>query len=213
MSVILEDISAFLQRGRAPKVKELVAQAIEEGIEPKVVLEEGLLAAMGVVGEKFKRNEVFVPEVLVAARAMNAGVEVLRPYLVASGVTAKGVAVIGTVKGDLHDIGKNLVKMMLEGKGLTVIDLGVDVSADTFVEKAKEHNAQIICCSALLTTTMMEMKSVVEKAEKEGIRESVKIMIGGAPITQSFCDSIGADYYTPDAASAADVALEICSGK
>lgn len=213
MSVILEDISAFLQRGRAPKVKELVAQAIEEGIEPKVILEEGLLAAMGVVGEKFKRNEVFVPEVLVAARAMNAGVEVLRPYLVASGVTAKGVAVIGTVKGDLHDIGKNLVKMMLEGKGLTVIDLGVDVSADTFVEKAKEHNAQIICCSALLTTTMMEMKSVVEKAEKEGIRESVKIMIGGAPITQSFCDSIGADYYTPDAASAADVALEICSGK
>ncbi len=213
MSVILEDISAFLQRGRAPKVKELVAQAIEEGVEPKVILEEGLLAAMGVVGEKFKRNEVFVPEVLVAARAMNAGVEVLRPYLVASGVTAKGVAVIGTVKGDLHDIGKNLVKMMLEGKGLTVIDLGVDVSADTFVEKAKEHNAQIICCSALLTTTMMEMKSVVEKAEKEGIRESVKIMIGGAPITQSFCDSIGADYYTPDAASAADVALEICSGK
>ena len=213
MSVILEDISAFLQRGRAPKVKELVAQAIEEGIEPKVILEEGLLAAMGVVGEKFKRNEVFVPEVLVAARAMNAGVEVLRPYLVASGVTAKGVAVIGTVKGDLHDIGKNLVKMMLEGKGLTVIDLGVDVSADTFVEKAKEHNAQIICCSALLTTTMMEMKSVVEKAEKEGIRENVKIMIGGAPITQSFCDSIGADYYTPDAASAADVALEICSGK
>lgn len=213
MSVILEDISAFLQRGRAPKVKELVAQAIEEGIEPKVILEEGLLAAIGVVGEKFKRNEVFVPEVLVAARAMNAGVEVLRPYLVASGVTAKGVAVIGTVKGDLHDIGKNLVKMMLEGKGLTVIDLGVDVSADTFVEKAKEHNAQIICCSALLTTTMMEMKSVVEKAEKEGIRESVKIMIGGAPITQSFCDSIGADYYTPDAASAADVALEICSGK
>ena len=213
MSVILEDISAFLQRGRAPKVKELVAQAIEEGVEPKVILEEGLLAAMGVVGEKFKRNEVFVPEVLVAARAMNAGVEVLRPYLVASGVTAKGVAVIGTVKGDLHDIGKNLVKMMLEGKGLTVIDLGVDVSADTFVEKAKEHNAQIICCSALLTTTMMEMKSVVEKAEKEGIRESVKIMIGGAPITQSFCDSIGADYYTPDAASAADVALEICSCK
>ena len=213
MSIILEDISAFLQRGRAPKVKELVAQAIEEGVEPKVILEEGLLTAMGVVGEKFKKNEVFVPEVLVAARAMNAGVEVLRPYLVASGVTAKGVAVIGTVKGDLHDIGKNLVKMMLEGKGLTVIDLGVDVSAETFVEKAKEHNAQIICCSALLTTTMMEMKAVVEKTEKAGLRDSVKIMIGGAPITQAFCDSIGADYYTQDAASAADVALEICSNK
>ena len=210
---IFEEISTFLQRGRAPKVKELVQQALDEGIEPKLILEEGLLSAMSVVGEKFKRNEVFVPEVLVAARAMNVGVEVLRPYLVASGVTTKGTVVIGTVKGDLHDIGKNLVKMMLEGKGLEVVDLGVDVSADTFVEKAKEHNAQIICCSALLTTTMMEMKSVVEKAEKDGIRDSVKIMIGGAPITASFCESIGADYYTPDAATAAETALKICLGE
>ena len=207
---ILEDISAFLQRGRAPKVRELVEQALSEGIEPKQILEEGLLSAMSVVGEKFKKNEVFVPEVLVAARAMNVGVEVLRPHLVATGVTTKGTAVIGTVKGDLHDIGKNLVKMMLEGKGLEVIDLGVDVSAETFVEKAKEHNAKIICCSALLTTTMNEMKNVVEVAEREGIRDSVKIMIGGAPINTSFCESIGADYYTPDAASAADIALQIC---
>ena len=207
---IVEEIGAFLQRGRAPKVKELVMQAVNEGVEAKTILEEGLLSAMSVVGDKFKRNEVFVPEVLVAARAMSAGVEVLRPYLVASGVTTKGSAVIGTVKGDLHDIGKNLVKMMLEGKGLEVIDLGVDVSAETFVEKAIEHNVNVICCSALLTTTMDEMKNVVEVAQEKGVRDKFKIMIGGAPITQSFCDSIGADYYTSDAASAADVALKIC---
>lgn len=211
--VLLEEIAMFVQRGRAPKVKELVTQAIEEGIAPQQILDESLLGAMSIVGEKFKKNEVFVPEVLVAARAMNAGVEILRPYLVASGVTTKGTAIIGTVKGDLHDIGKNLVKMMLEGKGLEVIDLGVDVPAETFIEKAKEYNVDVICCSALLTTTMMEMKNVVEKAKKEGIRDNVKIMIGGAPITQAFCESIGADYYTPDAASAADVALGICLNK
>ena len=210
MSILVE-IGDFLQRGRAPKVKELVQQALDQGIDPNTILEEGLLSAMGIVGEKFKKNEVFVPEVLVAARAMNAGVEILRPHLIASGVTTKGKAVIGTVKGDLHDIGKNIVKMMLEGKGLEVIDLGVDVPAEVFVQKAIEHNAQVICCSALLTTTMMEMKEVVEKAEEAGIRDKVKIMIGGAPITQDFCDSIGADYYTLDAASAADVALKICN--
>ncbi|MBQ8309838.1 MAG: corrinoid protein [Clostridia bacterium] len=206
----INEISTLLQQGRAPKVKELVAKAIEEGIDPQVILEEGLLGGMSVVGDKFKRNEVFIPEVLIAARAMNAGVELLRPYLVASGVTVKGVAVIGTVKGDLHDIGKNIVKMMLEGKGLEVVDLGVDVSADTFVEKAIEHKAQIICCSALLTTTMNEMKAVVEKAKAAGIRDQVKIMIGGAPVTQDYCDAIGADCYTSDAASAADAAVAFC---
>ena len=207
---ILNEISTLLQQGRAPKVKELVAKAIEEGIAPQTILEEGLLDGMSVVGEKFKKNEVFIPEVLIAARAMNAGVELLRPYLVASGATVKGTVVIGTVKGDLHDIGKNIVKMMLEGKGLEVVDLGVDVSADTFVEKAIEHKAQIICCSALLTTTMNEMKAVVEKAKAAGIRDQVKIMIGGAPVTQDYCDSIGADCYTCDAASAADAALAFC---
>lgn len=209
---IFEEISTLLQTGRAPKLKELVQKALDEGYDVKQIL-ESLLSAMSVVGEKFKKNEVFVPEVLVAARAMKAGVEVLRPHLVASGVEAKGTVVIGTVKGDLHDIGKNLVKMMLEGKGLEVVDLGVDVPAETFVEKAKECNAQIICCSALLTTTMTEMKNVVEIAEKEGIRDSVKIMIGGAPITNEFCASVGADYYTPDAASAAETALAICLAK
>ncbi|MBS5481421.1 MAG: corrinoid protein [Acutalibacteraceae bacterium] len=207
---ILEEISTFLQQGRAPKVKELVQQAIDEGIEPQKILEEGLLSGMNIVGEKFKNNEVFVPEVLVAARAMNMGVGVLKPYLVQAGVESKGTAVIGTVKGDLHDIGKNLVKMMLEGKGLTVVDLGVDVPAEKFVAAAVENNAQLICCSALLTTTMGEMKSVVEEADKQGIRDKVKILVGGAPVTQSFCDSIGADGYTADAASCADMALSFC---
>lgn len=208
---ILEEICTLLQQGRAPKVKELVSQAIEEGIPPKQILEEGLLSGMSIVGEKFKNNEVFVPEVLIAARAMNAGIEILKPHLVSEGVESKGTAVIGTVKGDLHDIGKNLVKMMMEGKGLAVYDLGVDVDADTFVNAAKEHDAQIICCSALFTTTMGEMKNVVEKVAEAGLHDKVKVMIGGAPITQSYCDSIGADYYTSDAASAADVALKICT--
>ncbi len=210
---ILEEIGGFLQRGRAAKVKELVAQALNEGVSAQEILENGLLNAMSIVGEKFKKNEVFVPEVLVAARAMNAGVEILRPYLVESGVTTKGTVVLGTVKGDLHDIGKNLVKMMMEGKGLEVIDLGVDVPAETFVQKAKEHNAKAICCSALLTTTMGEMQTVVEETINSGIRDNVKIMVGGAPISQEFCNSIGADYYTSDAASAADVALKICVGE
>ena len=207
---LLEDVSLALQAGRAPKVKELVQQAVDEGIPAKDVLEQGLLSGMSVVGEKFKNNEVFVPEVLIAARAMNAGVAILKPYLTEAGVEAKGTAVIGTVKGDLHDIGKNLVKMMLAGRGLNVIDLGVDVDPERFVQAAIDNEADIICCSALLTTTMGEMKHVVEAAAAKGIRDKVKIMIGGAPVTQSFCDSIGADCYTADAASAADEALKFC---
>lgn len=207
---LLEDVSLALQAGRAPKVKELVQQAVDEGIPAKDVLEQGLLSGMSVVGEKFKNNEVFVPEVLIAARAMNAGVAILKPYLTEAGVEAKGTAVIGTVKGDLHDIGKNLVKMMLEGRGLNVIDLGVDVEPERFVQAAIDNEADIICCSALLTTTMGEMKHVVEAAAAKGIRDKVKIMIGGALVTQSFCDSIGADCYTADAASAADEALKFC---
>ena len=162
---------------------------------------------MSIVGDKFKANEIFVPEVLIAARAMNTGIELLRPHLVSEGVESKGVAVIGTVKGDLHDIGKNLVRMMIEGRGITVYDLGVDVSAEQFYEAAVKYNADLVCCSALLTTTMMEMKAVVNLFEEKGQRETVRIMIGGAPITQEFCDDIGADCYTPDAASAAEAAL------
>lgn len=205
----LQEISEMLQKGRAKNVKALVEQAVSEGIEPKSILADGLLDGMGVIGEKFKNNEVYVPDVLVAARAMYAGMDILKPLLVESGVESVGTAVIGTVKGDLHDIGKNLVKMMLEGKGLNVIDLGVDVSPEQFVDAAIENDASIICCSALLTTTMVEMGNVVEMAKEKGIRDKVKIMIGGAPITQSFCDSIGADIYTSDAASAADAALSV----
>ena len=210
---ILQEICTLLQQGRAPKVKELVNTAIEEGIAPKDILEEGLLSGMNIIGEKFKNNEVFVPEVLIAARAMNAGVEILKPHLSSEDIGVSGTVVLGTVKGDLHDIGKNLVKIMLEGKGLNVIDLGVDVTPENFVEKAIENNADIIACSALLTTTMTEMKNVVDKVVEAGIRDKVKIMVGGAPITQNFCESIGADYYTSDAASASDVALMICKEK
>jgi len=208
---IYEEISSALQQGRKPKVEELVQQAIDEGLSPKTILEEGLLSGMAIIGEKFKNNEVFVPEVLIAARAMNAGVGILKPHMTAADIVNRGKVVIGTVKGDLHDIGKNLVKLMMEGRGLTVIDLGVDISAEKFVAAAMENDADIICGSALLTTTMNEMQAVVELSKEKGIREKIKIMVGGAPITSNFCDSIGADRYEVDAASAADAALELCS--
>ena len=202
------ELNKMVASGKSKAVKELVTAAIEEGIAPKDILEKGLLPGMSEIGEKFKNNEVYVPEVLIAARAMNAGTALLKPLMAAGDVVAPGTAVIGTVKGDLHDIGKNLVKMMLEGKGINVIDLGVDVSAEKFVAEAKANGANLICCSALLTTTMGEMAEVVKKAEEEGIRDQVWIMVGGAPITQEYCDKIGADCYTSDAASAADAALE-----
>ena len=208
---ILEDLSLAIQKGRAKIVKELVPQALAEGIPAKQILEEGLLSGMNVVGEKFQKNEVYVPEVLIAARAMNAGTELLKAELSKEGVEPIGKACIGTVKGDLHDIGKNLVRMMFEGKGIEVIDLGIDVTPEKFVETAKAEGCQIIACSALLTTTMGTMKEVVELAKAEGIRDQVKIMVGGAPVTQSFCDQIGADAYTSDAASAADLAFDLIS--
>lgn len=207
---IITDISENLQHGKAKIVKQLVQDAVDQGIPARQILEEGLLAGMDVIGQKFKNNEVFVPEVLVAARAMNMGTAILKPPLAESGEKAAGKVCIGTVKGDLHDIGKNLVRMMLEGKGLEVIDLGVDVAPETFVETAKKENCQIICCSALLTTTMGVMADVVKAAEAVGIRDQVKIMVGGAPVTEAFAKQIGADRYTPDAASAAEVAAELC---
>ncbi len=205
---VFDEISALLQKGRAPKVKEAVQAALDEGYDAKDILDQGLLAGMDVIGAKFKNNEIFVPEVLLAARAMNAGVDLLKPHLIAAGVESKGKAVIGTVKGDLHDIGKNLVKMMLEGKGITAIDLGVDVSPERFVEAAAENDADVICCSALLTTTMSAMREVVELAKSKGVR--AKVMVGGAPITPEFCGAIGADGYSPDAASASEMALSFC---
>ena len=207
----LNEISLQLQAGKAKIVKTLVQQAIDEGIPAQKILEEGLLAGMSVIGEKFKNNEVFVPEVLVAARAMNMGANLLKPLLAEDGVKATGKVCIGTVKGDLHDIGKNLVKMMMEGKGLEVVDLGTDVAPETFVKTAQEQGCQVICCSALLTTTMGVMADVVKAAEAAGIRDSVKIMVGGAAVTDAFCQQVGADAYTPDAASAAEKAVEFCA--
>ena len=207
----MQEISLKLQAGKAKDVKALVQQAIDEGVPARIILEEGLLSGMSVIGEKFKNNEVFVPEVLIAARAMNMGASLLKPLLAEAGVKATGKVCIGTVKGDLHDIGKNLVKMMLEGKGFEVIDLGTDVAPETFVQTAIDQHCQIICCSALLTTTMGVMEDVVKAAQAAGIRDKVKIMVGGAPVTDAFSKQIGADAYTPDAASAADKAVELCA--
>lgn len=205
MSILVE-ISEFLQKGRAKNVKALVEQAISEGISAKTILDEGLLNGMMVVGDKFKRNEVFVPEVLVAARAMNAGVSILEPLLAEAGNEPLGKAIVATVKGDLHDIGKNLVAMMFKGAGLEVIDLGVDIDAETFVAKAEEVGADIIGMSALLTTTMPTMKEVVDLLKEKGLRDKYIVMVGGAPVNQRYADEIGADYYTSDAASAAETA-------
>ena len=207
---ILNEITENLQKGKAKLVKELTQNAIDEGVASKDIL-AALLDGMSVIGEKFKNNEIYVPEVLVAARAMNMGMQVIKPLLASDGVQAKGKVCIGTVQGDLHDIGKNLVKMMLEGKGLEVIDLGTDVSPEAFVNAAIEQDCKIICCSALLTTTMGVMEDVVKKATEAGIRDKVKIMIGGAPVNEDYAKKIGADAYTSDAASAADAAVAFCA--
>lgn len=206
---ILKEIAAKLVAGDARKVTALVNQAIEEKIPAQQILNEGLLVGMDEVSRLFQEEELFIPEVLMSARAMSKGSELLKPLLKEGDTKAVGKVCIGTVQGDLHDIGKNLVKMMMEAKGLEVIDLGVDVSAEKFVATAKEQNCQIICCSALLTTTMRVMGEVVEKAKTEGIRDQVKIMVGGAPVTQDFCQRIGADMYTTDAASAAQAAVAL----
>jgi corrinoid protein of di/trimethylamine methyltransferase len=208
---VLSEISEELQKGKAKSIKELVQKAIDDGISASDILENGLLKGMGIIGEKFKNNEVFVPEVLLAARAMNAGTALLKPLLASAGIKTTGKVVIGTVKGDLHDIGKNLVKLMMEGKGLEVIDLGAGVEPAKYIDVAVSENCQIIACSALLTTTMSVMGDVVDAAKERGIRDKVKIMIGGAPITQAFCDQIGADGFSPDAASAADMAVTFCA--
>ena len=210
MSTLIE-IGNALEKGKKKLVVQYVQQALDEGHSAAEILSEGLLPGMDRVGAKFRANEIFVPEVLVAARAMNAGAALLKPLLAEEGAESKGKMVLGTVKGDLHDIGKNLVKMMVEGKGLEVIDLGVDVSPEQFVQAAIDNDADIIGCSALLTTTMPVMAEVVKAVEAAGLRDKVKIMIGGAPVTQEYCDSIGADYYTDDAASAAVCAAEIVS--
>ena len=209
--MIYNEISLNLQKGKAKVVRDLVRQAIEEGFPAEEILNQGLLAGMMIIGDKFRNNEVYVPEVMVAARAMNQGAALLKPLLMEDGVENKGKVCIGTIQGDLHDIGKNLVKMMLEAKGLEVIDLGVDVAPELYIQTAIEQNCQVIGCSALLTTTMEVMADVVKAAEEAGIRDKVKIMVGGAPVTEDFCRQIGADAYTPDATSAAEKAVAFCS--
>ncbi len=198
-----EAISAALQKGQANDVKEGVQKALDEGAPVVEILEQGLISGMGIIGAKFKKNEVYVPEVLIAARAMAAGMEILEPKIVEAGIEPVGTVVIGTVKGDLHDIGKNLVTMMFKGAGFNVVDAGIDVPAEKFVEVAKEAGAKLIGASALLTTTMPQMKEVVDAVKASG--DDIKVLIGGAPVTQSYCDEIGADGYAPDAASAVDV--------
>ena len=200
------DISEALQIGDADSVREMVGTALIEGVSPKEILNNGLIDGMNIIGMKFKNNEVYVPEVLIAARAMYAGMDLLKPKLVETGIKNIGKVVIGTVKGDLHDIGKNLVKMMLEGAGFEVIDLGVDVSAEKFVSAVIEHHPDILGMSALLTTTMLNMNEVIQSLQSADLRENLKVMIGGAPVTQKYAEQIGADSYSPDAASAVETA-------
>jgi 5-methyltetrahydrofolate--homocysteine methyltransferase len=203
---LLEKISQALQKGLAKEVEVLVKEAIESGVTAQEILDNGLLKGMGELGVRFKNGQAYAPEVMVAARALNKGTEILKAKLVEEGVKPLGRIVIATVKGDLHDIGKNLVKMMLEGAGFEVIDLGVNIDEDKIVAAVNEHNPLILCLSALLTTTQKEQKTVIDALEAAGIRNNVKVLIGGAPVTQSFCNQIGADAYAPDAASAADAA-------
>lgn len=210
---VFEDISSAVQRGRKKEVKPLVQQALEEGVEPSSILNKGLVPAMDVIGERFSAGEVFVPEMLIAARAMATGVEVLKPYLAEEGAEPLGKAVIGTVRGDMHDIGKNLVRMMIESKGFEVTDLGVDVAPEQFVTFIQEHeDVDIVCCSSLLTTTMPAIKDTIAAIEAAGLRDQVKIMIGGAPVTQAYSDEVGADAYTPDAGAAAAKAVDLVRG-
>jgi 5-methyltetrahydrofolate--homocysteine methyltransferase len=208
-SQILEQIASNLYNGEDKVVAKLVQQALDQEMSPADILDGGLIAGMDEVGKDFKAGDLFVPEVLIAARAMHAGMNVLRPLLAESDVPSAGKYIIGTVQGDLHDIGKNLVKMMLEGAGFETVDLGTDIKPDDFVAAVQEHQPQLLGMSALLTTTMPGMKATIEALEEAGLRNTVKIMIGGAPVTAAFAEQIGADAYAPDAASAVDVARDL----
>ncbi len=209
MAVNLDDLAQNIINGKHKIAVELLNQALAENVDPQAIINDGLIAGMAVVGKKFKANEFYVPEVLIAARAMHKCMDILKPVLVASGAKPVGTVVIGTVKGDLHDIGKNLVSMMLQGNGFDVIDLGVDVPAEKYIAAAKEGNANIIALSALLTTTMPGMKTTIDALVEAGERENFKVMIGGAPVTQKYAEEIGADGYSADAASAVDLAKQL----
>ncbi len=204
-----QDLADSIIAGDNVRSKEITKKLLDEGVTAIEILNNGLMPGMNVVGKKFKAYEIYIPEVLVAARAMHAAMDVIKPLLIESDAPTRGNVVIGTVQGDLHDIGKNVVAMMLEGGGFTVIDIGVDVSAEKFIEEAKKNNANIVGMSALLTTTMTGMKEVVEMFRADAKVKDVKIMIGGAPLTQEYTDEIGADGYAPDAASAVDLAANL----
>ena len=208
----IPEIAAAVEGGKVKIIEGLVQEALDAGDAPEAILNEGMIAAMSVIGAKFQANEIFVPEMLVAAKTMKKGVELLRPLLAGDAVGKHGKLVIGTVSGDLHDIGKNLVALMIESAGFEVIDLGVDVPAEKFVEAVQSNqNCKIVAASALLTTTMDSLKNTVKALIDAGCKNQVKIMVGGAPITQEFADEIGADAYTPDAGSAAVKAVELVS--
>jgi len=206
--VIVQELANAIIEGKRDAAADATKRALEAKLPAQQIISEGLIAGMSVVGDRFKRNEYYVPEVLIAARAMHASLDLLRPLLAESGVQPVATAAIGTVKGDLHDIGKNLVAMMLEGAGFGIMDLGVDVKPETFVAAAQD-GAHLICLSALLTTTMPAMAETIKALESAGVRSQVKVMIGGAPVTQSYADEIKADGYAPDAATAVDRAKEL----
>lgn len=208
----IQEVYALVEKGKAKVIANAVQEALDAGCDPTEILNDGMIKAMDAVGEKFKNGEIFVPEMLVAARAMKKGVEVLKPHLATGAAGAAGKVIIGTVAGDLHDIGKNLVSMMLESAGFEVIDLGIDVPKEKFVEAYEANpDTKIICCSALLTTTMPALKDAVALINEASFRPNVKVMVGGAPITQAFADEIGADAYTEDAASCAKKARELAA--
>jgi 5-methyltetrahydrofolate--homocysteine methyltransferase len=204
-------IKDIVLKGKVGEIADLVRGALDEGVSPQEIVDQGLIGGMNEVGVRFKNDEMFIPEVLVSAKTMHTGMEVLRPLLESTGVKSPGTVILGTVKGDLHDIGKNLVGMMFQGAGFDVIDLGVDQSAENFVAAIQKEGGQVVAMSALLTTTMTEMAGVIEALQKALLRDRVKVMVGGAPLSQEFADSIGADGYAPDAATAVEKLKELLS--
>jgi len=206
-----EDLSRAVLCGDDKEVETLTKSLVSEGKAPLEIINNGLIAGMSVVGARFKNEEMFIPEVLMSARAMDAGMAVVKPLIADKDMPSAGKVVLGTVKGDLHDIGKNLVGMMLESSGFTVVDLGVDISSEQFTAALREHNAGILAMSALLTTTMLHMKDTIDLLKEEGLKDKVKVIIGGAPISQDFANEIGADGFAPDAASATEVCRQLLS--
>ena len=206
---ILEEVADEVQKGNSASVEELTKKALSQDISAEEILNNGLVGGMNIVSEKFKNNEIFIPEVLISAKSMNSGLEIIKPILAEEKVKTKGKVVIGTVKGDLHDIGKNIVAMLLQGAGFDVVDLGADVSKEKFLEFVKNERADILGMSALLTTTMIYMKETIETLKNAGLRENVKVIIGGAPVTESYAAQIDADGYAPDAASAVELTKKL----